>query len=118
TSSENNTLKRKGPTGACVAAITRAMPPLQGWVAATGSYGLLPGLLFAVQFIWQFPHFWAIAWVAHSDYAKAGYHLLPLRSGRNRNSALFILVSTIMLVPVSLLPIYYGLGGIASYVVT
>lgn len=111
-------LKRKGPIAVYVGAIPGAMPPLLGWVAATGSYGLLPGLLFAVQFIWQFPHFWAIAWVAHSDYAKAGYHLLPLRSGRNRNSALFILVSTILLVPVSLLPIYYGLGGIASYVVT
>lgn len=111
-------LKRKGPIAVYMGAIPGAMPPLLGWVAATGEYGLLPGLLFAVQFVWQFPHFWAIAWVAHSDYKKAGYQLLPLRSGKNRNSALFILVSTILLVPVSLLPIYFGLGGVASYVVT
>lgn len=111
-------LKKKGPIAVYVGAVPGAMPPLLGWVAATGEYGLMPGLLFAVQFMWQFPHFWAIAWVADNDYGRAGYHLLPLRSGRNRASALFILVSTILLVPVSLLPVYFGLGGTMTFVVT
>src|SRR3546814_7217829 len=94
------------------------MPPLLGWVAATGEYGLLPGLLFAVQFVWQFPHFWAIAWVAHDDYSRAGYQLLPLNAGRTRGSAIFILVSTVLLLPVSLLSVYFGLGGPVTYAVT
>lgn len=111
-------LKRKGPIAVYVGAIPGAMPPLLGWVAATGEYGLMPGLLFAVQFVWQFPHFWAIAWVAESDYMRAGYQLLPLRSGRNRASAIFMLISTILLLPVSLLPVYFGLGGPVTYVVT
>lgn len=111
-------LKKKGPIAVYVGAIPGAMPPLLGWVAATGEYGLLPGLLFAVQFVWQFPHFWAIAWVAHNDYQRAGYHLLPLRSGRTRGSALFILASTLLLLPVSLLPVYFGLGGPVTYAVT
>lgn len=111
-------LKKRGPIAVYVGAIPGAMPPLLGWVAATGEYGLMPGLLFAVQFVWQFPHFWAIAWVAAKDYRKAGYDLLPLRSGRNRGSALFILVSTLLLIPVSLTPVYFGLGGPVSYAVT
>src|SRR3546814_5900775 len=73
------------------------MPPLLVLLAATWDYGLLPGLLFAVQFVWQFPHFWAIAWVAHDDYSRAGYQLLPLNAGRTRGSAIFILVSTVLL---------------------
>ncbi|TCS90018.1 protoheme IX farnesyltransferase [Anseongella ginsenosidimutans] len=111
-------LKKKGPIAVYIGAIPGAMPPLLGWVAATGEYGLLPGLLFAVQFMWQFPHFWAIAWVADADYRKADYHLLPLRSGRNRGSAMFILVATLLLLPVSLLPVYFGFGGAVTYVVT
>lgn len=111
-------LKRKGPIAVYVGAIPGAMPPLLGWVAATGEYGLMPGLLFAVQFMWQFPHFWAIAWVAHDDYQRAGFQLLPLSSGRSRGSTLFILVSTLLLIPVSLLPVYFGLGGPVTYVVT
>src|SRR3546814_8678299 len=89
-------LKKKGPIAVYVGAIPGAMPPLLGWVAATGEYGLLPGLLFAVQFVWQFPHFWAIAWVAHDDYSRAGYQLLPLNAGKTRGSAIFILVSTVL----------------------
>ena len=53
-----------------------------GYVAATGHFGIEPGTLFAVQFMWQFPHFWAIAWVAHEDYLKAGYKMLPFKEGR------------------------------------
>jgi protoheme IX farnesyltransferase len=57
-----------------------------------------------MQFMWQFPHFWAIAWVSHSDYAKGGYRLLPFREGKTKRTAFQILLYTLFLIPVSLLP--------------
>lgn len=111
-------LKQKSAAAVYVGAFPGAMPILLGWVAATGTYGLLPGLLFAVQFMWQFPHFWSIAWVADEDYQRAGFHLLPSKQGRGKKSALFILLSTLILLPVSLLPVYFGLGGIVTFTVT
>ncbi len=59
-----------------------------GYVAATGDFGIEPGTLFAVQFMWQFPHFWAIAWLAHDDYQKVGYHMLPFRGGSHARKCL------------------------------
>lgn len=70
-------LKRVGPIAVAVGALPGAFPPMIGWVAATGHFGLEPGILFAIQFFWQFPHFWAIAWVLDDDYSKAGFKLLP-----------------------------------------
>lgn len=87
-----------------VGAFPGAIPPMLGYVAGSGSFGLEPGILFAVQFIWQFPHFWAIAWVTDDDYKKAGFRLLPFREGRSKRSAFQILLYTALLVPVSLLP--------------
>lgn len=87
-----------------VGAIPGALPPMIGYVAATGDFGIEPGTLFAVQFMWQFPHFWAIAWVAHDDYAKAGFRMLPFASGRTRRSAWTILTYTAFCIPASLLP--------------
>lgn len=75
-------LKQKTPWAVFVGAFPGAIPPMLGWVAATGHFGLEPGLLFATQFMWQFPHFWAIAWKADNDYAKAGFHLLPSKGER------------------------------------
>ncbi|MGA1397363.1 MAG: protoheme IX farnesyltransferase, partial [Schleiferiaceae bacterium] len=72
-------LKAKSPWAVLVGAVPGAIPFMLGWVAATGNFGLEPGVLFAYQFVWQFPHFWAIAWLAYDDYAKAGYYLLPNR---------------------------------------
>ena len=63
-----------------------------GYVAATGDFGIEPGTLFAVQFMWQFPHFWAIAWLAHDDYQSAGYQMLPFNAGRSSRSAFLILL--------------------------
>lgn len=97
--------KRVGPVAVFIGAFPGAIPPLLGYVAATGEFGLVPGLLFVTQFIWQFPHFWAIAWKAHDDYAKAGYRLLPSASGKSRASAFYILVYTLFLVPISLFPL-------------
>lgn len=87
-----------------VGAFPGAIPPMLGYVAATGAFGVEPGLLFAVQFMWQFPHFWAIAWVSHEDYAKADYRLLPFREGKSARSAFQIFLYTLFLIPVSVLP--------------
>jgi hypothetical protein len=74
-------LKRVGPISVFVGAFPGAFPPMIGWVAATGHFGWEPGILFAIQFFWQFPHFWAIAWLADEDYKNAGFKLLPSKDG-------------------------------------
>jgi len=103
-------LKRKSPIAVFVGAIPGALPPLIGYVAAHPQIDDIALILFGIQFVWQFPHFWAIAWVLDDDYKLAGFRLLP--SGkRNLTSAIFTFASTIILLPVSLLPTYYGYGG-------
>ncbi len=102
-------LKAVGPVAVFVGAFPGAIPALLGWVAATGTFGVEPGTLFAVQFLWQFTHFWAIGWVADKDYAKAGYRLLP--SGKpDTKTAFQIVLYTIFLIPVSVLP-FFGITG-------
>ncbi|MCS6991895.1 MAG: heme o synthase [Chitinophagales bacterium] len=110
-------LKRFTPAAVFVGALPGALPPLIGAVSAAGTFTTEGWLLFAIQFLWQFPHFWAVAWVAYDDYLKAGYYLLPSRQGRNRFSALQILWYTLMLVPVSVLPSVIGVSGINSFIV-
>lgn len=97
-------LKRISSLAVFVGAFPGAIPPMLGYVAATNDYGLEAGVLFAMQFMWQFPHFWSIAWVLHDDYLRGGYKLLPFAEGRSKRSAFQILVYTMFLVPVSLLP--------------
>ncbi len=105
-------LKAYGPIAVFIGAFPGAIPALLGWVAATNDFDIEPGTLFAIQFIWQFSHFWAIAWIADDDYKKADYVLLP--SGkRDTKSALQILLYTFFLIPVSLLPAF-GLSGSLS----
>lgn len=104
-------LKRITPLAVFVGAFPGAIPPMLGYVAATGAFDLYAGLLFAVQFVWQFPHFWAIAWVSHQDYAKAGYHLLPSKGGRDSQSAFLTMLYALFLIPVGLLPWAFGLNG-------
>ncbi len=100
-------MKRMGPIAVFVGAFPGAIPPMLGYVAATDHFGLIPGLLFATQFIWQFPHFWAIAWKAEGDYSKAGFRLLPSATGKSRVSALYILIYTLFLIPISLFPLVF-----------
>ncbi|MEM9022894.1 MAG: heme o synthase [Bacteroidota bacterium] len=108
-------LKRVTPFAVFVGAFPGAIPPMLGYIAETGQFGLMAGLLFAVQFIWQFPHFWAIAWKLHDDYAKAGFSLLPSSGGKDKSSAFQALVYTLFLLPISLLPILLnGNGYIAT----
>lgn len=113
-------LKRAHPFAVFVGAIPGAIPPMLGCVAATDGFGSITQLallMFSVQFIWQFPHFWAIAWRVHEDYLKAGFKMLPSAGGRDRASAFQILIYTLGLIPISLLPTFFGyVGNIAAMV--
>ena len=97
-------LKRITSWAVFVGAFPGAIPPMLGAVAATGKFGYLPGILFFVQFIWQFPHFWAIAWVVYDDYKAGGFSLLPSKQGKSKNSAYQIAIYSLLLIPFSLLP--------------
>ncbi len=110
-------LKRVGPIAVFVGAIPGALPPLLGWVAATGSITYEALIIFGIQFIWQFPHFWAIAWVADDDYKKAGFKLLPSGGGKDLNTAIQIMIYTLFLIPLGLLPAKFGITGLDSAIV-
>ncbi|RYU87325.1 protoheme IX farnesyltransferase [Mucilaginibacter terrigena] len=110
-------LKRKSPIAVFVGAIPGALPPLIGYVAAHPKIDEIALILFAIQFVWQFPHFWAIAWVLDDDYKLAGFRLLP--SGkRDSTSAIITFVTTLALLPVSLLPYLNHNAGIVLAIVS
>lgn len=111
-------LKQKTPFAVFVGAFPGAIPPMLGWVAATNNFGMEAGIFFLIQFIWQFPHFWAIAWVLDDDYKKGGFSLLPSSGGRDKSSAFQTMLYTLILIPVSLLPVKFGMGGMALAVVS
>ncbi|MFM7023907.1 MAG: heme o synthase [Flavobacteriales bacterium] len=104
-------MKRKTPFAVFVGAFPGAMPPLIGWVAYSNNINIQGLTVFAVQFMWQFPHFWAIAWRLHDDYTKAGFKMLPSPGGRDKASAFQILLYSLFLIPVSLLPGAFLLSG-------
>lgn len=110
-------LKRVGPIAVFVGAFPGALPPLLGWVAATGSISYEALLIFGIQFIWQFPHFWAIAWVADEDYKKAGFKLLPSGGKKDVGTAIQIMIYTLFLIPLGLLPAIFGLTGFKSAII-
>jgi protoheme IX farnesyltransferase len=110
-------LKRVGPIAVLVGAIPGAMPPLLGWTAVTGNISYEALIIFGIQFIWQFPHFWAIAWVSDEDYKKAGFKLLPSGGQKDLNTAIQIMIYTLFLLPLGLLPTYFGLTGLNSGIV-
>ncbi|MFN5628630.1 MAG: protoheme IX farnesyltransferase, partial [Bacteroidota bacterium] len=109
-------LKQKTPFAVFVGAFPGAIPPLLGYVAATGRFDIAAWLVFGIQFLWQFPHFWAIAWVLDDDYKRAGFKMLPSTEGRDKNSAFQIMVYTFSLIPIVLLPYYFHLTGITSLI--
>ena len=104
-------MKRVSPVAVWIGAFPGALPPAIGWVAVTGTFDLVALVLFAIQFIWQLPHFWAIGWVAYDDYMKGGYKLLPSKGGRDKSTALQCLFYSILLIPVTLLPYWLGMTG-------
>jgi protoheme IX farnesyltransferase len=110
-------MKRISPWAVFIGAFPGAIPPLLGAVAHTDHFGLIPGVLFFVQFVWQFPHFWAIAWVAFDDYKAGGYSLLPSKFGKSKNSAFQICVYSLLLIPFTLLPWALGMTGITTLIV-
>ena len=110
-------MKKISPMAVFVGAFPGAFPPLIGWVAYTGSVDLVALVLFGIQFFWQFPHFWAIAWVADEDYRKAGFKLLPSKEGKNLNSAFQIMIYALLLIPLSILPFQLGITGITSMII-
>ncbi len=110
-------LKRVGPISVLVGAFPGAFPPMIGWVAATNHFGWEPGVLFAIQFFWQFPHFWAVAWLADADYKRAGFKMLPNGGQKDVRTALTISTYTLFLLPVGWLPYLLGMTGITSALV-
>ena len=110
-------LKQRSSIAVLIGAIPGALPPLIGWIAATGSINMEGSLLFFIQFIWQFPHFWAIAWVLDDDYQKAGFKLLPFGGKKDINTALQIMIYTLMLIPLGLIPTKLGLTGLNSGII-
>ena len=109
-------LKRKGQIAVFVGALPGAFPPMIGWVAATNHFGWAPGILFAIQFFWQFPHFWAIGWLAFDEYKKAGIQMMP-GDGKTTETAFRIMIYTLFLIPVGWLPFMLGMTGINSALV-
>jgi protoheme IX farnesyltransferase len=107
-------LKKVNSIAVLVGAFPGALPCLIGWVAGTGEFTAGGWILFGIQFIWQFPHFWAIAWVAHNDYSKAGFKLLPADKGPTKFTALQSIMYSIVMVPVGMLPYYFGMTGNVS----
>ena len=102
-------LKPVTPLSVFFGAIPGAIPFMLGWVAVTNKFSIETGILFMIQFFWQFPHFWAIGWVSHDDYIKAGFKMLP--SGKRDNSTAFqIVFYTIWMILVSTLP-YFSFTG-------
>ena len=107
-------LKKINSIAVLVGALPGALPCLIGWVAATDEFSAGGWILFAIQFLWQFPHFWAIAWVAHQDYTKAGFKLLPSDKGPTKFTALQSVMYSVMMIPIGILPHYYDMSGMVS----
>jgi protoheme IX farnesyltransferase len=109
-------LKRISPISVFVGAFPGAFPTLLGWIAYTGHFSMEAIILFGVQFFWQFPHFWSIAWILDEDYKRAGFKMLPMY-GKDKKSALQILAFTLLLIPIGFLPTVEGFTGITSGVI-
>ena len=110
-------LKRRTPLSTLVGAVPGALPPVIGWAAATDQISLSALVLFGIVFLWQVPHFFAIAWLYRDDYARAEVPLLPVLQPDGRRTGQLALLCAALLWPVSLMPALVGLGGI-TYCVT
>lgn len=104
-------LKKINSISVLVGAFPGVLPCLIGWVAGTGEFSAGGWVLFGIQFLWQFPHFWAIAWVAHKDYEKAGFKLLPAKDGPTKFTALQGIIYSMLMIPVGMLPYYFHISG-------
>ena len=110
-------MKRVSPLAVFIGAIPGALPTMIGVVAYEAGLTPLALILFGIQFFWQFPHFWAVAWLAHEDYAKAGFHLLPSKRGvKDENAGRQSFIFALLMLPLGILPFYLGITGIFSAV--
>jgi protoheme IX farnesyltransferase len=104
-------LKTRTSLSTALGAFPGAMPPLMGWTAARGEIETAAWVLFAIVFLWQFPHFLSIAWMYREDYGRAGIRMLPVVEPDGRVTGQQIIAYSLMLVPVSLLPAVLGISG-------
>ncbi|OEK09195.1 protoheme IX farnesyltransferase [Flavivirga aquatica] len=109
-------LKTKTPLAVFVGAIPGAIPFMLGWVAATDDFGIEPGTLFALQFFWQFPHFWAIGWFLFEDYKKGGFFMLPTGK-QDKGTAVQTIMYTIWTLLVSIIPVFGFTGKLQLSIV-
>lgn len=104
-------LKRHTPWCTAIGAIPGALPPVIGWAAARHALGIEPALLFAIMFVWQIPHFWAIAWMYRQDYGRAGFPMLPVIDADGRRTARQVIALCALLIPLSAAPWWFGFAG-------
>ncbi len=102
-------LKPISPISVFVGAIPGAIPFMLGWVAATNQFGIEAGILFLIQFLWQFPHFWAIGWLQFDEYKKAGFNMMPTNE-KNKKASLLIIMYTIFMIFASIIPVFRMTG--------
>jgi protoheme IX farnesyltransferase len=110
-------LKKVSSVAVLVGAIPGSLPCLIGWAAGNDDLSAGGWVLFALQFFWQFPHFWAIAWIAHKDYTAAGFKMMPSNEGPTKYSAIQAIIYSLLLLPVGVLPFLTGMSGLVSLVV-
>jgi len=110
-------LKTITPLSVFVGAIPGAIPFMLGWVAATNDFGIEPGTLFALQFFWQFPHFWSIGWFLFEDYKKGGFFMLPTGK-QDKGTAVQVIMYTIWTVLVSIIPVFGFTGKLHLSIVS
>jgi protoheme IX farnesyltransferase len=111
-------LKRVTPLSVFVGAFPGSIPPMIGYIALTGQLGLNPGILFLVQFVWQFPHFWAIAWKSSEDYKRGGFKMLPFGQEKDQKTAFIIFFYTLFIIPAGMLPYAAGISGVVSMILS
>jgi protoheme IX farnesyltransferase len=109
--------KKMSPIAVFIGAFPGAVPPMIGYVGATGQMSFEAVMIFGIQFFWQFPHFWSLAWVLHEDYQKAGYFMLPSRQGRTKRSAFQIVWYTLIMTLMSTVPFYLKYSGITYLII-
>jgi protoheme IX farnesyltransferase len=107
-------LKKVSSISVLVGAVPGALPCLIGWAAGNDALSSGGWVLFLLQFMWQFPHFWAIAWIAYKDYSKAGFKLLPSELGPTKYTAIQTIIYSLLLIPVGVIPYFIGMSGIIS----
>ncbi len=110
-------LKTRTPLAVFVGAIPGAIPFMLGWVAATNEFGIEPGTLFALQFFWQFPHFWAIGWFLYDDYKKGGFFMLPTGK-QDKGTAVQTIMYTVWTILVSIIPVFGVTGQLKLSIVS